>query len=83
MGSLGKVDRGQVVVTSHYVDSRKDWPVDHRPYLPRKWIEAENERLGKEAYVFKSKLQLGLEWVDDLLRRGIQFSHTLISSPIR
>jgi hypothetical protein len=78
IGSLGKVDRGQVVVTSHYADSRKDWPIDHRPYLPQKWVEAENERLGKTVYVFKSKLQLGLELVDDLLRRGIQFRHLLV-----
>ncbi len=80
LGSLGKVDRGQVVVTSHYADSRyadsrKDWPIDHRPYLPQKWVEGENQRLDKEVYVFKSKLQLGLELVDDLLRRGIQFFH--------
>jgi len=78
LGSLGKVDRGQVVVTSHYADSRKDWPIDHRPYLPQKWVDAENAGLGKEAYVFKSKLQLGLELVDDLHRRGIQFFHLLV-----
>lgn len=83
MGSLGKVDRGQVVVTSHYADSRKDWPIDHRPYLPQKWVDAENARLDKvdkQAYVFKSKLQLGLELVDDLLRRGIQFRHLLVDA---
>ncbi len=66
MGCLGKVDRGQVVVTSHHADSRKDWPIDHRPYLPRKWVEAENARHGKEMYVFKSKLELGLELLDDI-----------------
>jgi hypothetical protein len=48
--------------------------------LPQKWVEAENERLGKEVYVFKSKLQLGLELVDDLLRRGIQFFHLLVDA---
>lgn len=59
MGSLGKVDNGQVVVTSHYADSRKDWPIEHRPYLPKNWVEEENERHGEEIYEFKSKLDLG------------------------
>jgi len=80
MGSLGKVDTGQVVVTSHYADSRKDWPVDHRPYLPQKWVEEHNELNGEETYVFKSKLTLGLELVDDLIRRGIRFSHLLVDA---
>ncbi len=78
MGSLGKVETGQVVVTSHYADSRKDWPIDHRPYLPQKWVDEHNELNGEEVYVFKSKLTLGLELVDDLIRRGIRFSHLLV-----
>lgn len=78
MGSLGKVERGQVVVTSHYADSRKNWPIEHRPYLPQKWVEEHNARHGEEVYVFKSKLVLGLELVDDLKRRGIRFSHLLV-----
>jgi hypothetical protein len=48
--------------------------------LPQKWVESENQRLGKEVYAFKSKLQLGLELVDDLLRRGIQFFHLLVDA---
>jgi len=81
IGSLGKVDRGQVVVTSHYVDSRKDWPIDHRPYMPRKWVEEQNAihgANGKELYVFKSKLELGLELLDELKRQNIRFSHLLV-----
>ena len=78
IGSLGKVDRGRVVVTSHYADSRKDWPIDHRPYLPQKWVEVENSRQDKQVYVFKSKLELGLELIDDLPKAGIQFSHLLM-----
>jgi|GEM_PF-282254 len=88
IGSLGKVEQGQVVVTSHYVDSRKDWPIDHRPYLPQKWVEERNASLidnpvdnpDKEPYVFKSKLELGLELVDDTIKRGIRFSHLLIDA---
>ena len=78
LGCLGKVDRGQVVVTSHYADSRKDWPIDHRPYLPEKWVQEENDRQGKNVYVFKSKLELGLELVDDLISRDISYSYLLI-----
>ena len=63
IGSLGKVDRGQVVVNRHYDDSRKDRPVDHRPYLPQKWVEAENSRQDKRVYILLSKLQLGLELI--------------------
>jgi hypothetical protein len=80
MGSLGKVDTGQVVVTSHYADSRKDWPIDHRPYLPQKWVDEHNELNGEELYEFKSKLVLGLELVDDLIGRGIRFSHLLVDA---
>ena len=65
------------VVTSHYADSRKDWPIDHRPYLPQKWVDELN---GEEVYVFKSKLVLGLELVDDLIRHGIRFSHLLVDA---
>jgi len=43
IGSIGKVDTGQVVVTSHYGDSSKDWPVDLEPYLPQKWVEEQNQ----------------------------------------
>lgn len=78
IGSLGKVDRGQVVVTTHYADSRKDWSIELRPYLPEDWVKEENERQGGDIYVFKSKLKLGLELVDDIIRRGIRFSHLLI-----
>jgi hypothetical protein len=80
MGSLGKVETGQVVVTSHYADSRKDWPIDHRPYLPQKWVDEHNELNGEELYEFKSKLVLGLELVDDLIGRGIRFSHLLVDA---
>jgi hypothetical protein len=44
----------------------------------KKWIQEENERLGKDTYVFMTKLELGLELIDDLKERGIHFSHFLI-----
>lgn len=75
IGSLGKV-----VVTSHYADSKKDWPIEHRPYLPQQWVKEANARQrcsSKVTYVFKSKLQLGLELIDEL-KNNIQYSHLLI-----
>jgi hypothetical protein len=80
IGSLGKVDNGQVVVSSHYADKRKDWPIDLRPYLPQEWVEEQNALLEEQTYVFKSKLKLGLELIDDVQNRKIQFSHLLIDS---
>lgn len=35
---------------------------------------------GDQVYVFKSKLELGLELVDDLQKRGIRFSHVLVDA---
>jgi hypothetical protein len=79
IGSLGKVDTGQVVVTSHYADSSKDWPVDLEPYLPQKWVEEQNQshnqgnqsdesnqpQQGHKAVLeFHPKWELGLSLVD-------------------
>jgi len=69
-----------VVVTSHYADKSKDWPIEMRPYLPEDWVQKHNALFGKEVYIFKSKLQLGLELIDDIKSRNIQFSHLLIDS---
>jgi len=45
MGCLGKVDCGQVVVTSHYADASKDWPVNLLPYVPQDMVAKENARI--------------------------------------
>ena len=41
-------------------------------------METENARHDKKVHVFKSKLTLGLELIDDLPKAGIQFSHLLM-----
>jgi SRSO17 transposase len=46
MGCLGKVDCGQVVVTSHYADASKDWPVNLLAYVPQ-------DRVPVEGFVFE------------------------------
>jgi len=46
--------------------------------MPRKWVEEQNAIRGKELYVFKSKLELGLELLDGLMKQNIRFSHLLV-----
>jgi hypothetical protein len=43
-------------------------------------VDEHNELNGEQVYVFKSKLTLGLELVDDLISRGIRFSHLLVDA---
>jgi SRSO17 transposase len=85
IGNLGKVDTGQVVVTSHYADESKDWPIDLEPYLPQKWIQEENRNktAGNQETLleFHPKWELGLQLIDAALeaeKRGeLEFSHIL------
>lgn len=88
IGSIGKVDVGQVVVTSHYADSSKDYALDLEPYLPQKWVEEHNQRAvgqgqgqeqgqeGSDILEFHPKWELGLGLVDKA--QGIvEYSHIL------
>jgi SRSO17 transposase len=82
------VDCGQVVVTSHYADASKDWPINLRPYVPEDLIPRENARLREQnqglpkdqqrpLFAFRPKWELALELVDDALKQGISFSRVL------
>ena len=88
MGGLGKVDCGQVVVTSHYADASKDWPVNLRPYVPENLIPRENAHLQKQnqklpadkqlpLLTFQTKWELALELIEDAKKQSICFSHVL------
>lgn len=91
MGCLGKVECGQVVVTSNYADASKDWPVNLLPYVPADLISRENARLKSQnqglppekerpLLTFRPKWELALELVDDALKRQISFSHVLVDA---
>jgi DDE superfamily endonuclease len=87
IGSVGKVDVGQVVVTSHYADSSKDYALDLEPYLPQKWVEEHNRQsaaagLGEQGQEFSDilefhpKWELGLSLVDKA-QWVVEYSHIL------
>lgn len=53
----------QNLVTTHYVDKTKDWPIHYRQYFKHDSKEAEE-------YGFKTKIMLAKELVDDAESRG-------------
>jgi SRSO17 transposase len=57
------------VVTSHYVDEKKDYPLDVRLYLRKETLE-EDENLS-EKFPFKTRIELACELVDDAEKMGI------------
>lgn len=67
--SEGKSVLGFDVVTSHYVDPRKDYPLDLKPYFREKTLE-EDKELAKK-FSFKTRITLACELVDEAERRGV------------
>lgn len=57
------------VVTTHYVDVKKDYPLDMRLYLREKTLK-ENKELAKK-FTFKTRITLACELVDEAERRKI------------
>lgn len=66
----------QVSVYSAYADHKKAFPVDFKPY----WPEDAYFRTKRKDVVFKSKLDLGIELVEEAIARGIKFSHIVYDS---
>jgi len=67
-GSQKGLTNNNTVVTSHYVDDKKDFPIDLRPYLP-----ASEFAEGKNSEQFFSKLELAKKLVIDALVKGVEF----------
>ena len=54
----------QCLVTSHYVDLDKDYPIDYRQYFKHGSLEAKEEG-------FRSKVELAMDLVDECERLGV------------
>ena len=73
-GTLGRVDNCQVVVSVQYVDSRFDWPVNARVYLPESWTQ-DRARCRKakvpKTVRFQTKGQIALDLIDEGRAAGL------------
>jgi len=73
-GTLGRVDNCQVVVSVHYVDSRFDWPVNSRVYLPESWSKDRGRcRKAKapKTVRFQTKGEIALDLIDQGRAAGL------------
>ena len=68
--------RCNIVVTSAYSDHHKRFPVNFRPYIPEKDLFFQNN----PETPFKSKIQLAIELIQDLIDKKISFSDIVFDS---
>lgn len=69
------VTRCSVVVTSHYADKRKDYPINLFPYVPAEKLK------GKEyPFEFHTKIELAKFLIREAIRKGIQFKEVLFDN---
>jgi SRSO17 transposase len=77
LGSLGKVDNGQVGVFLSLVNGDKVGIINTRLYLPAEWTDDRKRcikaGIPEDKIVFKTKCELGLEMVLSARREGIRF----------
>lgn len=75
IGEIGKTDNGNVIVTTHLYDGKKNLPLDVELYQNAKSLP-----LGKKDKEFKKKPELALELIDKSLERGVKPGIVLIDS---
>ena len=62
------------MVTSHYVDEIRDYPVGLAPYIPQ------DKLWGKSSFEFHPKIKLAIKPAKDALQKGIQSEEVLIDN---
>lgn len=69
-GALGKIANCQVAVSLHWSTCQASCPLGWRLYLPEAWLAPDKRAEGKipEDIVYRSKNQLALDLVDQVLR---------------
>lgn len=73
-GTFGREAVCNVFVSSVFVSRRKNYPIDFRFYKKEEEFDADT------IHLFKSKIQLAEELVDDAVTRGIRFSAVVFDS---
>jgi SRSO17 transposase len=82
-GALGKVANCQVAVSLHWGSEGASFPLDWRLYLPESWAEDGKRRRAAgipKAVVYKSKPDLALEMMDQVMGWGIKPGAVLADS---
>ena len=76
-GTLGRVDNCQIGVFANYCSSKGHTFIDRRLFLPEDWAadrERRKEAGVREAVVFRTKPELGLEMVETAVREEVPFT---------
>ncbi|MCP4457643.1 MAG: transposase [Cytophagales bacterium] len=76
-GVVGMVENSQVGIYASMVNDNRAVMVNERLFIPEKWVKdkprCKQASIPKEHIEFKTKLQLALEMIDQLMDEGVEF----------